>query len=68
MTQVRALGGAMADVDPDATAFADRHQSAMIIGTVFSPGRDVTAPQDGLRFRSTGLRSTALPRGRRAKE
>jgi hypothetical protein len=29
--------GAMRDVDADATAFANRHQNALVIATVFSP-------------------------------
>lgn len=36
LMQLRTLGGAMLDVDPSATAFGNRHQSALIIGTVFS--------------------------------
>jgi FAD/FMN-containing dehydrogenase len=35
LVQIRALGGALGDVAPDATAYANRHQSAMIIGTVW---------------------------------
>lgn len=40
--QIRALGGAIGDVPEDATAFANRHQSAMIIGTVWGAGNVVT--------------------------
>jgi hypothetical protein len=36
MMQLRSLGGAMAQTPADATAFANRHQSALVIGTVFS--------------------------------
>ncbi|HEX6445643.1 MAG TPA: FAD-dependent oxidoreductase [Streptosporangiales bacterium] len=36
LLQLRSLGGAVSDVDPDATAYAGRHQSAMVIGTVWS--------------------------------
>jgi FAD/FMN-containing dehydrogenase len=35
LVQIRALGGAIGDVDADATAYAHRHQSAMVIGTVW---------------------------------
>lgn len=35
MMQFRSLGGAMADVAPDATAFANRTQAELVIGTVF---------------------------------
>lgn len=35
MMQFRSLGGAIADVAPDATAFANRTQSELVIGTVF---------------------------------
>jgi hypothetical protein len=34
--QLRSLGGAIGDVDARATAFANRHQSAMVIGTAFA--------------------------------
>lgn len=36
LVQLRSLGGAVGDVAPEATAYANRHQSAMVIGTVFS--------------------------------
>ncbi|MEV8610730.1 FAD-dependent oxidoreductase [Amycolatopsis sp. NPDC051373] len=42
LVQIRALGGAIGDVDEDATAFAHRHQSAMIVGTVWGAGNIVT--------------------------
>lgn len=37
MMQFRSLGGAIADTPADATAFANRTQSELIIGTVFHP-------------------------------
>ncbi|MEU6577871.1 BBE domain-containing protein [Streptomyces sp. NPDC046805] len=35
MMQIRSLGGAMADIPADRTAFANRTQPELIIGTVF---------------------------------
>jgi hypothetical protein len=37
MMQLRSLGGAIGDVVADDTAFGNRHQSALIIGTAFAP-------------------------------
>ncbi|NMO55879.1 FAD-binding oxidoreductase [Actinoplanes sp. TBRC 11911] len=37
MMQLRSLGGAMFDVVADATAFGNRHQSALVIATTFAP-------------------------------
>jgi hypothetical protein len=45
IVQLRALGGAISDVHADATAFAHRHQSALIIGTAFSPRGRATLTQ-----------------------
>jgi len=36
--QFRSLGGAISDIPADATSYANRHQSELIIGTVFHPG------------------------------
>ena len=41
LMQLRSLGGAVNDVDPDATAYAHRHQEALVTVSTFPPsGRD----------------------------
>lgn len=41
LVQLRSLGGAVNDVDPDATAYAHRHQEALVTVSTFLPsGRD----------------------------
>ena len=38
LVQLRSVGGAVNDVDPDETAYAHRHQSVLATATVFPPG------------------------------
>jgi FAD/FMN-containing dehydrogenase len=45
LVQVRSLGGAIGDVAADVTAFGNRHQSALVIGTAFAPSTWATLDQ-----------------------
>jgi hypothetical protein len=42
LVQLRSVGGAINDIPPDATAYAHRHQSTLVIASTFPPQR----PQD----------------------
>ncbi|RKR87815.1 FAD binding domain-containing protein [Micromonospora pisi] len=39
LLQLRSVGGAVNDVAPDATAYAHRHQQALVVGTIFPAQR-----------------------------
>jgi hypothetical protein len=56
VVQLRSLGGAINDVPPDATAYAHRHQSTMIVAATFPPGNsaDLDAAWRGLEDRVDG--------------
>ncbi|MFC0503361.1 FAD-binding oxidoreductase [Micromonospora costi] len=56
LIQLRSVGGAVNDVDPDATAYPHRHQDTLVVGTVFPPqgGGALDAAWRGIGQRADG--------------
>jgi len=55
MIQIRSTGGAVNDVDPDATAYAHRHQNFSVTAVADRPGAAFDAAWEPLRARRDGI-------------
>lgn len=55
MMQIRSVGGAINDVDPEATAYAHRHQNFSVSGVADRPGAAFDAAWAPIRARRDGL-------------
>ncbi|MEU2282543.1 FAD-dependent oxidoreductase [Streptomyces sp. NPDC013178] len=56
LVQLRSLGGAVGDVDPEETAFAHRHQRTLVVASMFPPAdrADLTAAWEPVAAHSDG--------------